>query len=611
MERQTTHKEKVLVVDDDSALCELVGQVLRLENHEPVLCLHPDAALTISLRESFDLAFVDINLPGKSGLELASEIKALHPLCEVVFITGSGTFDNAVQAIKMGAYDYLRKPFSIDEFKLCLKRFQERRWLLEKARLAEQRYSSLVQNIPLIIYVVCRDFRVDFINQACLGVLGYTPEEAMGTPGWFLDLIHPDERERVRSCFQSAFQKGEEAVLPECRLLHRHGHIITATIKSIPSLWQDADESQQRMEGYMVDISERVFLEKALIQKEKLKTLGAISAEVAHEIRNPLVALGGFAQRLVKRFPEATECRIILKEAERLEKVVGRIRSYLRPDDVIHQGCSVNEIIHDSVDLFRPEMERRIIQCDLNLDPDLSMVAGDPDTLKQVFINLLRNAMEAVEDGSPVSVKSFESESHVHIDFRNPVVKPVMKDLEGLFLPFGDGGQSFGLPLCYRIIKNMGGILSFCQDGQHLVLNVLLPKTPQPRTAFGPVSAVTDAGFTLGEQGERRREPRVKVEWPSVIVTADRLQAGVLKNFSPAGAFIACRFPPQTGQALRIIISPTEQREFSATGQVVWQIVDAAAHAEDGIAIRFVGLTPQDHEALLELMELSRSSGLS
>lgn len=93
---------------------------------------------------------------------------------------------------------------------------------------------------------------------------------------------------------------------------------------------------------------------------------------------------------------------------------------------------------------------------------------------------------------------------------------------------------------------------------------------------------------------------------------ADRLQAGGLRNFSAGGAFIACRFPPQTAQTLRIIISPTEQREFSATGQVVRQIIDAAALSEGGgVAIRFVGLTPQDHDALLELMELPPSNVLS
>jgi len=111
---------------------------------------------------------------------------------------------------------------------------------------------------------------------------------------------------------------------------------------------------------------------------------------------------------------------------------------------------------------------------------------------------------------------------------------------------------------------------------------------------------------------ERRREPRIKVDWPSVILTANRLQAGVLKNFSPSGAFIACRFPPQAGETLRIIISPTDQREFSATGQVVWQIVDAVAHSEGGgVAIRFVALTPQDQEGLLQLLELSQSNLLT
>ena len=102
-------------------------------------------------------------------------------------------------------------------------------------------------------------------------------------------------------------------------------------IGSIALIKIEKDVAVDRLQGMIVDITDRVFLEKAVVQKEKLRILGSISAEVAHEIRNPLVSIGGFARRLRKRFPELPEGDIILRESERLEKMLKRIAEYLYP----------------------------------------------------------------------------------------------------------------------------------------------------------------------------------------------------------------------------------------------------------------------------------------
>jgi len=338
---------KILVVDDDPFIGQLMADFLRNGGYLPIICGHPQEALEISNKEKIALAFIDINMPDMSGLELASKLKEKDPLSEVVFITGYGSFDNAVQALKIGAYDYLRKPFGINELNLCLKRFQERRALKEQVKLAEQRYFHLVQNIPSLVFVISKDFRLEFINRACETMLGYTPEEAIEDPEWFLERVHSGDRERIKRLFLSAFQSSSSRFSAECRLIHRDGHLIHAMVGSIALSKNEKDiDSLQCM---IVDITDRVFLEKAVIQKERLKILGSISAEVAHEIRNPLVSIGGFARRLRRRFPELPEGDIILRESERLEKMLKRIAEYLKPVEVIYQECSVNDVVNDCV----------------------------------------------------------------------------------------------------------------------------------------------------------------------------------------------------------------------------------------------------------------------
>ncbi len=144
------------------------------------------------------------------------------------------------------------------------------------------------------------------------------------------------------------------------------------------------------------EIEERKRLEKALLQKEKLKTLGTIAAEVAHEIRNPLISIGGFAQRLKRRFPDLPECDIILSESRRLEKILLRIKNYLQPVEINPRECSVNVIIKECVDLLSPEMKQKQVMCRLDLNPELPAVLVDPGILTEICINLIRNAAQAL-----------------------------------------------------------------------------------------------------------------------------------------------------------------------------------------------------------------------
>ncbi len=224
------------------------------------------------------------------------------------------------------------------------------------------------------------------------------------------------------------------------------------------------------------EIEDRKQLEKALVQKEKLETLGTLAAEVAHEIRNPLVSIGGFARRLRRKFPDLPECDIILNESERVERILSRIGSYLKPVEISPQECHVNAIVIDCADLLSPELERRGVTCQLDLEETLSTVHTDPSILTQVFIKLIRNATEAMHKGGTLLIKTFEIEQQIRIEFRNQAPGLRVKHPELLFMPFAEGGESIGIPLCYRLLRDLGGLLSFSQEGDYMVFIVSLPK---------------------------------------------------------------------------------------------------------------------------------------
>jgi len=473
---EETQLVKIMVVDDDHSVGRMLADFLCAEGYPPTLCSDPYQALEISEKEDFNLAFLDINMPGMSGLDLASKLKEKLPLCEVVFITGYGSFDNAIQAIKLGAYDYLRKPFGINELQLCLRRFQERQELKEKVRLAEQRYFRLVQNIPSLVFIVHKDFKLEFINRASQSMLGFAPNEAMEDPEWFLGRFHNDDLRRMKTLFLKAFQSRDSSFSAECRLVHKDGHSIHVMVGSIALAETEKTAGADRIQGLIVDITDRIFLEKAVIQREKLKLLTSISEEVAHGIRNPLVSIGGFARRLRKRFSELPEGDIILKESERLEKMLKRIAEYLRPVEVTYRDCSINDVVIDCANSVASEMEERHLRCNLKLAPSLSVISIDKEILARIFTDLIRNAEREMETGGTLDIRTYKSDNNYHIEFKNNFLKAKVKDLEPFFLPFNSSDRESGLTLSYRLLKNMGGLLSYSQGEREMIFTVSLPK---------------------------------------------------------------------------------------------------------------------------------------
>jgi two-component system, NtrC family, sensor histidine kinase HydH len=470
-------EERVLVVDDDPDIAEFIGSMLKRESYLPTVLTNPDTVLPMLEKNHFDLAFVDIKMPRMSGLELAAAIKHRSPQTEIVFMTGHGTFDNAVQAIKVGAYDYLGKPFSLDELRLCLRRFEDLQALKRQVASAERRYFYLVQNIPSLIFVIRRDLSLEFLSHACQHMLGYTPEEALNEPQWLLRRIYAGDRKRAEDLFSSAFLSGGSRFSMECRMVHGDGHLIHTLVKSI-SREPEVNGGADRLQGLIVDITDRVFLERAEVQREKLKILREVAGDVAHEIRNPLVSIGGFARRLKRRFPELSEWDIILGECERLENIVKRITGYLQPVEVTCEACSVNQVLFNCREQVAPEMEREGIMSEINLARGNARVYMDTGVLSQVCLDLMHSIVKEMGPGETLSIRTYEGEENLYVEFRGRLLDKPSNIEKELLSPFDPDEKRGDLSLSCKLLRKMGGLLSCAQEEDAAVFTVALPKKP-------------------------------------------------------------------------------------------------------------------------------------
>ncbi|THB68696.1 MAG: response regulator [Desulfovibrio sp.] len=470
--------DRILIIDDDPTAREALAVAVVSAGFDPVPFEDAETALAQTEGQAFCLAFVDVNLPHMSGLDLAPILQKDERVLDVIFMSSRGTFDHLLTAIKLGAYDYLRKPFRPSELNLLFKRYTERVGFRRSVAEAEQRHQDLIQSLPLLVYTLDQNLELKFINRSCRTMLGVEPEAAMGTGQWLLSRVHLDDQDMVRSALRAAMDSDQPCFL-ECRLMHGNGHVVHGILQSLPGAAPDHDNSgntRRSLEGIFVDITDRVILERALVQNEKLKTLGAVSAEVAHEVRNPLMSIAGFARRLSNSDPDRPEVGIILRESKRLEQLLARIGNYLRPMRAQQRPVDLNTVVLDCVAMLQPELNDGQVWAGLDLDRSLPEIRTDADGVAQVFINLVRNGIAALEPGQALHVKTFASGANVIVEFRNPLRPGQVINPEHLFLPFDEGGQHFGLPVSYRMIKNMGGLLAFMNEPGQAVFTVSLPR---------------------------------------------------------------------------------------------------------------------------------------
>lgn len=372
----------------------------------------------------------------------------------------------------------------------------ERRRMEEALRRSEQVYRALVDGTSDAIMMVDRDRRVISVNQAFLDLFGYTRHEIIGHS---IRLVHPSEESFLNfgKLAYPALEHGPIRI--EWELKKKDGTIfpvegtysvitdpegaigghvgiirdITARKKVEKELWDYREHLEEMVHERTRELEEAQI---ALVQREKLKTLGAIAAEVAHEIRNPLVSIGGFARRLQKKYPESKEAEIILYETERLEMMLNRLREYLSPVKMKPADCHVNAILADSVGLLAPELEKNQVKVNLDLFPAMPPAHVDPAVLTQVFVAMIRNAVQIMTDEKEMNFKTYFGEHSVYVDMAIPAAAGKRVDPESMLLPFEDGDKGSGMSSTFKLLKEMGGALTISTQDPNAVFTVSLVK---------------------------------------------------------------------------------------------------------------------------------------
>ena len=208
--------------------------------------------------------------------------------------------------------------------------------------------------------------------------------------------------------------------------------------------------------------------QERLIQGERLATIGEMAAGIAHELKNPLVSIGGFARRLGKKLPSgSTEweyAETIVREVKRLEKLLTEILAFSKKSTISHVDCNIRDIIEDALTIVAPTLEESRIKVIKHYPRSKVTFLGDCEQLKQVFLNLFLNAQEAMKSGGKLEITAsvtridgIKAASVMVADTGGGIQPEVLHNIFNPFYTTKETGTGLGLPIANRIVTNHGG----------------------------------------------------------------------------------------------------------------------------------------------------------
>ncbi len=256
-----------------------------------------------------------------------------------------------------------------------------------------------------------------------------------------------------------------------------------------PAAW--AIENMKLFEKWVAESEERLDLEKQMVRVERMSTLGEVYAELAHELKNPLVSIGGFARRLISTLKgDKTSLKyasIIAGEVDRLETLLRNVLDLSKDVSIKRQENDLNFVVRDAVDFYSRILSGHGIKTHMDLDPDIDKVLIDAAWIKQVVINLILNAMEAMscERHQALRNLSFTTQSRgsgVTLRISDTGGGIADEDFHKIFNPFfttKSQGTGLGLSLCKKMVQLHHGSIEIDNKlGHGVTFTINLPGAP-------------------------------------------------------------------------------------------------------------------------------------
>jgi two-component system, sporulation sensor kinase E len=448
---------KILIIDDDEDDFFITSEYLRpIQEYQLQVdwCYKFNDAIQHLKNRTYEMYFVDYRLGARTGLDFLKEAVRLGCEEPIVLLTGKGNKDVDIEAMQMGATDYLIKTeLTTDKLERCIRYSLERTAYLKALRTNERKYRSIFELSKDAVFIADQSLLFRDMNQATLVLLGYEREELIQKT--VFELI-PDESDR--KLLQKIMYEDSEVNDLEIDFLTKDGERRTC----IFSVTATVDESGSYYQGLIHDITNLRRAEKANLQIEKLGATGRLVRTLAHEVRNPLNNINMSVEQLMQTSDVAEETPLFLDIIQRNSKRIGDIITELldtsRPTDLIFDRCTLQSIMDESISeaLDRITLQRVNVQIRYANEP--CYIMANKEKLKIAFLNIIINAVEAVEPVTGELSISIDSnrETHVLVIKDNGCGIPE-ENISRLFEPYFTSkrnGMGLGLAATLNILQS-------------------------------------------------------------------------------------------------------------------------------------------------------------
>lgn len=405
---------KLLVIDDEPDILRVLSMSLRADGYDVFTAENGAEGLAAFEREDPDIVITDIKMPGMNGIEVLGKIKAREPDAEVIIITGHGDIDNAIEALKFGASDYINKPIRDEALSIALQRAREKIEIRQQLKEYTINLEKKVENatreirrrsrfqIKLIrssndgIVATDKDLNIVIYNPEAEKIFGYSQTEVI---------------DKMRATDLYTAEMGEafnEAMTDSIHIKDfpwRETTIIAKSGESIPVRFSGTilEEKGQKMGSvaFFQDLTEIKRLEMELVSSERLAAIGQTVAGLAHGIKNILHGLKG-GSYLVDLGIKKNNTEKLKSGWDMIKRNIGRtsnlvldLLSYSKEREPEYESCSPNEIANDVCELLAERAAENDIEIVKDFDASIETVNMDPNTIHEVLLNLMSNAIDA------------------------------------------------------------------------------------------------------------------------------------------------------------------------------------------------------------------------
>jgi len=546
-------KSNILLVDDEQRFIDSLENILKHFNYNCTKAHTGTEAIELLKTNQFDLALLDVGLPDICGCNIVKFIKKSKISTAAIMLTGLNTTEIAVKAMKLGAYDFLKKPIQHELLIKTIDQALQHHKLKSELQVSEQRFETLSEAAWEGIAIYADDIIIE-ANSQFLQMFGYTREELLD--GLFLYNIFTPASLRIAEKFT------RQDIVGSCEIsgMKKDGTEFFVEIKFRPITYL----SKPRRVCIIRDISERVraeeekfTLQKKLAKANKLSSLGLMAGSVAHDLNNILSGIVSYPDLLLMQMSETDKYYEQIKKIQEAGKRAAAVVSDLVT--IARNGASpktvenFNNIVLDHLGSLE-HLERLAnfphVTIQTKLQRGLDHICCSPQHIHKILLNLVGNALEVLEDKGIIHISTENCKfSHpltndtasskdtdyikLTVSDNGPGIKAT--DTESIFDPFyttkvmGKSGTGLGLSIVWNIVQEHSGWIDIKDNKPGAIFEIYLPATQAaicPVEDTQTVESLQGNGETIlliddqGEQNEIMEKALQKMGYVTHSVTS-------------------------------------------------------------------------------------------